>query len=351
MSPATPLLRLEELTVHFPIGTGLFGRERGSVQAVTGLNLEIFSGETFGLVGESGCGKSTAARAAIRLIEPTRGRVIFDGHDLGRLNGDQLRRIRKDFQMVFQDSYASLNPRRSVEDLIQEPLIVHSVGTAREQREWGAELLQLVGLSRFHATRKPGELSGGQRQRVGIARALALHPKLLVADEPVSALDVSVQAQVLNLMQDLQEKLHVTYFFISHNLSVVKHVSQRVGVMYLGRLVETASARELYRNPLHPYTQALLSAVPEPDPEQSRRRLMLKGEVPNPANPPAGCVFHTRCPARMEVCTKAVPPLRTLGTDHEVACHLCHSVTGSPAVGGWLGEPETSQSRQERRLI
>lgn len=348
MSANTPLLRLEDLSVHFPIGKGLFGKSEGSVKAVTDLNLEIFPGETFGLVGESGCGKSTAARAAIRLIEPTRGRVIFDGSDLGVLRGEQLRRIRKNFQMVFQDPYASLNPRRTVEELIREPLIVHGVGTPREQREWVAELLRLVGLSRFQAGQKPGELSGGQRQRVGIARALALRPRLVVADEPVSALDVSVQAQVLNLLQDLQQQFHATYFFISHNLSVVKHVSNRVGVMYLGRLVETAPAKEMYDHPLHPYTQALLSAVPEPDPGRNRNRMVVQGEVPNPANPPGGCVFHTRCPFRMEVCSVVVPQLASTRPDHRVACHLYpESTEGSPAAGGGQDDLEVPESRQQ----
>jgi oligopeptide transport system ATP-binding protein len=347
MSMDAPLLQLEDLTVHFPIGGGLLGRPQGSVQAVSDLSLEILPGETYGLVGESGCGKSTAARAAIRLIEPTRGRVIFDGKDLSHIHGEELRRMRRHFQMIFQDPYASLNPRRTVEDLIREPLIVHGAGTAREQREWVAELLHLVGLSRFQAGQKPGEMSGGQRQRVGIARALALHPKLVVADEPVSALDVSVQAQVLNLLQDLQQKLHVTYFFISHNLNVVKHVSNRVGVMYLGRLVETAQAKELYENPLHPYTQALLSAVPEPDPERKRNRQVVQGEVPNPANPPSGCVFHTRCPFRMEVCTQVVPQLAAIRPGHRVACHLYpESTPGSSAAGGGHGDPEASERRK-----
>lgn len=347
MSMDTPLLRIEDLSVHFPIGGGLFGSPTGSVQAVTDLNLEIFPGETFGLVGESGCGKSTAARAAIRLVEPTRGRVIFEGSDLGRLHGGELRRMRKNFQMVFQDPYASLNPRRTVADLIMEPLFVHGVGTPAERREWVGELLQLVGLSRFQAVQKPGELSGGQRQRVGIARALSLHPKLVVADEPVSALDVSVQAQVLNLLQDLQQKFQVTYFFISHNLSVVKHVSNRVGVMYLGRLVETASPKDLYRDPQHPYTQALLSAVPEPNPDRTRKRLVVQGEVPNPANPPTGCVFHTRCPFRKEVCTEVIPHLVTTASGHRVACHLFPgSPEGSPVSGGGQNDPSLSESRQ-----
>ncbi|HLL77552.1 MAG TPA: dipeptide ABC transporter ATP-binding protein [Pyrinomonadaceae bacterium] len=309
------LVRVRGLFKHFPVA--------GSddvVRAVDGVTFEIYEGETLGLVGESGCGKSTVGRCLLRLIEPTRGEVRFQNRDVLSLSGKDLRALRREMQIIFQDPYASLNPRLRVRDIIAEPLIVHGVGEKSERRERVAELLRKVGLDPDYMNRYPHEFSGGQRQRIGIARALALNPKLIVADEPVSALDVSVQAQVINLLEDLQTEFRLTYFFISHGLAVVEHISDRVAVMYLGRIVEIASAADLYANPLHPYTRALLSAIPVPDPTRHRERIVLHGDVPTPINPPSGCRFHTRCPEAIAECSQIDPDLREVAPRHSVAC-------------------------------
>ncbi|UFJ38870.1 dipeptide ABC transporter ATP-binding protein [Brevibacillus humidisoli] len=316
------LLEVRNLKKYFPISGGLLSRTVGQVKAVDDVSFVVKRGETLGLVGESGCGKSTTGRSILRLIEPTEGQVLFDGKDVTKMNSDQLRTIRRDMQIVFQDPFASLNPRHTVERILEEPLIVHGIGDAKERKERVMHLLEVVGLHAYHAKRYPHQFSGGQRQRIGIARALAVHPKLIVADEPVSALDVSIQSQVLNLMQDLQKEFSLTYVFIAHDLSVVKHISDRVGVMYLGRLVELAGKDRLYDYPKHPYTQALLSAVPIADPDVERERIILQGDVPNPANAPAGCAFHTRCSAAMEICKSVRPQFEDLGDGHFVACHL-----------------------------
>jgi oligopeptide/dipeptide ABC transporter ATP-binding protein len=309
------LVRVRGLFKHFPV--------EGSddvVRAVDGVTFEIFRGETLGLVGESGCGKSTVGRCLLRLIEPTRGEVSFEGQDVTGMRGGDLRRLRREMQIIFQDPYASLNPRLRVRDIVGEPLVVHSIGDKAERRERVADLLKKVGLDPDYMNRYPHEFSGGQRQRIGIARALALNPKLIVADEPVSALDVSVQAQVINLLEDLQAEFDLTYLFISHGLAVVEHISDRVAVMYLGRIVEVARAEELYANPLHPYTRALLSAIPVPDPTRKRERIVLKGDVPTPINPPSGCRFHTRCPEAIAECSQIDPDLREVSPGHTVAC-------------------------------
>jgi oligopeptide/dipeptide ABC transporter ATP-binding protein len=303
------------LVKHFPVE----GSE-AVVRAVDGVTFEIFKGETLGLVGESGCGKSTAGRCLLRLIEPTSGEIVFDGRDVTAMGRAELRGLRKGMQIIFQDPYASLNPRMKVRDIVGEPLVIHGIGTKETRRERVAELLRKVGLDPDYMNRYPHEFSGGQRQRIGVARALALNPKLIVADEPVSALDVSVQAQVVNLLQDLQEEFGLTYLFISHGLAVVDHISSRVAVMYLGRIVEVASAEELYANPLHPYTKALLSAIPIPDPKHKRERIVLEGDVPTPINPPSGCRFRTRCPWAIEDCAKIDPDLREISHGHTVAC-------------------------------
>jgi oligopeptide/dipeptide ABC transporter ATP-binding protein len=316
------LLDVQGLKKYFPIQAGVFGRTVGQVKAVDGVDFQIMEGETLGLVGESGCGKSTTGRSILRLIEPTDGRVQFNGTNVSELNDDQMRQIRRDMQIVFQDPYASLNPRHTVEKILEEPLKVHSIGTRAERKKRVHELLDVVGLGSHHAKRYPHEFSGGQRQRIGIARALALNPKLIVCDEPVSALDVSIQSQVLNLMQDLQKQFGLTYLFIAHDLSVVKHISDRVGVMYLGRIVEMTHKDALYDNPKHPYTQALLSAVPDTDPGMRRERIILKGDVPSPANPPQGCTFHTRCAECMDICKTVRPTFKDIGDGHYVACHL-----------------------------
>ncbi len=326
MKPTDELLYVHDLKMHFPITEGIVvQRQSGTVRAVDGIDLSIQRGETLGLVGESGCGKSTAGRAILQLYRPTSGEVVFDGVSLTGLNGSALRRQRRRMQMIFQDPYASLNPRMTVGEGLSEPIKVHGILHKRaEIADRVAELLQLVGLNPGFVSRYPHEFSGGQRQRIGIARSLAVEPDFIVCDEPVSALDVSIQAQVINLLEELQDKLGLTYLFIAHGLSVVKHISDRVAVMYLGKIVEVAESEELYRRPLHPYTQALLSAVPIPDPvvEKQRQRIILQGDVPSPAAPPSGCRFHTRCRFATEHCRSEEPKLQNAGNGHMVSCWL-----------------------------
>jgi len=321
-----PLVRVENLTVRFPIGrTGFWGRQERVVHAVEDVSFEIRRGETLGLVGESGSGKSTTGRAILLKVRPTAGRVIFNGQDVTDVTGEDLRKLRRHMQLVFQDPYASLNPRMKIIDIISEPLVVHGiVKRSRDAYDRVRELMELVGLPPDAAGRYPHAFSGGQRQRIGIARALALKPQFIVADEPVSALDVSIRAQIVNLLQELQEELGLTYLFIAHDLSVVRHISHRVAIMYAGKLVEIADRSEIYREPRHPYTEALLSAVPIPDPEiqKDRRRIILGGEMPNPVTPPAGCRFHTRCPIAEPRCMDEEPPLEEKATDHRAACWL-----------------------------
>jgi oligopeptide/dipeptide ABC transporter ATP-binding protein len=320
------LLDIQGLKMYFPITQGIIiQRHIGDIKAVDGISFFIRRGETLGLVGESGCGKSTTGRAILQLYRPTAGRVFFHNEDLTALKGEALRRKRRQMQMIFQDPYASLNPRMTVGNIIGEPLEVHHIGANRaEQRERVQDLLRVVGLNPYFVNRYPHEFSGGQRQRIGVARALAVNPEFIVCDEPISALDVSIQAQIINLLEDLQAEFNLTYLFIAHDLSVVRHISDRVAVMYLGKLAEMASRDELYSNPLHPYTQALLSAVPIPDPavEEKRRRIILEGDVPSPANPPKGCNFCTRCPRVMDICREVDPEFRDMGDGHWVACHL-----------------------------
>ncbi len=320
------LLEVKGLKKHFPITQGIiFQRQIGAIKAVDGLDFFIRRGETLGLVGESGCGKSTTGRAILQLHRPTAGEVLFEGQDLVKMKGEQLRRLRRRMQMIFQDPYASLNPRMTVGDIIGEPLEVHGIARGKEAKERVQELLQVVGLNPYFVNRYPHEFSGGQRQRIGVARALAVNPDFIVCDEPISALDVSIQAQLINLLEELQDKFHLTYLFIAHDLSVVRHISDRVAVMYLGRIVELADRDELYYRPLHPYTKALLSAVPIPDPlvEEKRERIILTGDVPSPANPPSGCPFHTRCPIMQRpICVETVPEWREARPGHWVACHF-----------------------------
>jgi len=322
MNANSNLVEVKDLKKFFPVRGHFFSRTKTFVQAVGGVNLNIRRGETLGLVGESGCGKSTLGRLILRLEEPTEGQIFFDGEDILRYDSEHLRQMRRQMQIIFQDPYSSLNPRKTVGSIIEEPLIIHKIGTRKERQERILQLVEVVGLRPEHTNRYPHEFSGGQRQRIGIARALALNPKLIIADEPVSALDVSIQAQVLNLLEDLQNEYHLTYLFIAHDLHVVEHISDRVAVMHLGRIAELALSDDLYRAPKHPYTQALLSANPIPDPTLDRKRILLQGEVPSPINPPPGCNFHTRCPYKFGICPLEIPPLQEIEPHHWVACHL-----------------------------
>ncbi|NMD32060.1 MAG: dipeptide ABC transporter ATP-binding protein [Chloroflexi bacterium] len=318
------LLRVENLVKHFPIKRGIiFMKQVGAVHAVDDVSFDIYKGETLGLVGESGCGKSTTGRTILQLHRPTSGSVYFQDKNLVTMKGEELRHMRRKMQMIFQDPYASLNPRMTVGEIIGEPLVIHNVAKGKDMQAHVERLLELVGLNPAFSNRYPHEFSGGQRQRIGVARALALEPELIVCDEPISALDVSIQAQVVNLLEDLQGELGLTYLFIAHDLSMVRHISDRIAVMYLGVIVELAERNELYLNPLHPYSKALLSAVPIPDPvaEEKRRRIILQGDVPSPVNPPSGCRFRTRCPIAADICAEAKPEFRELSPGHFVACH------------------------------
>ncbi len=321
------IVQVRNLVKHFPVENS-----DDVVQAIDGVSFDIFAGETLGLVGESGCGKSTVGRCILRLYEPTSGEVFFEGQNIIGMPNSEMQKLRREMQIIFQDPYASLNPRLNILSIVSEPLKIHGIGNKTERRERVADLMQKVGLDPNYMTRYPHEFSGGQRQRIGIARALALNPKLIIADEPVSALDVSVQAQVVNLLQDLQAEFGLTYLFISHGLAVVEHISQRVAVMYLGKIVEIAEARELYENPLHPYTKALLSAIPIPDPKKKRERIVLQGDVPTPINPPSGCRFRTRCPWAIEECAQVVPELREIRKNHFAACIRVEGYENAPAM-------------------
>jgi oligopeptide/dipeptide ABC transporter ATP-binding protein len=329
---STPLLRAQGLVKHFPLRRGLFGRETAVVRAVDGVSFEVRSGDTMALVGESGCGKSTLGRLVLRLLEPTAGQVWFDGEDLTALPPGELRAKRRELQMIFQDPYSSLNPRMTVEQTLTEPLALHRLAAGRHH-ERAAELMDLVGLAPQYLQRYPHEFSGGQRQRIGIARALAVEPRLVVCDEPVSALDVSIQAQIVNLLQDLQRRFSLAFIFIAHDLAVVKHIATHVAVMYLGQIVEHADKRSLFASPRHPYTQALLSAIPLPEPGRARERVLLEGDVPNPIAPPSGCRFHTRCPHARERCAQEGPALRT-SDGHAVACHFWEEIAPPPHLAG-----------------
>lgn len=317
-----PLLEVKGLKKYFPFKQGMFSKETGFVRAVDGLDFTVFRGETLGIVGESGCGKSTAGQMIMQLLEPTEGEIWFDGKPMTGLQKDEVRKMRRHLQIIFQDPFSSLNPRMKVGDIVSEPLRVHGLYKGEELRRKVVELLQMVGLDEHHLSRHPHEFSGGQRQRIGIARALALRPDLIVCDEPVSALDVSIQSQILNLLKKLQRELNLTYIFIAHGLPAVKHISDRIAVMYLGRIVELAKRDDLFANPKHPYTEALLSAVPIPDPSQRKERIILQGDLPSPANPPSGCAFHTRCPYVQDVCKKEVPAFQHHSDGHYAACHF-----------------------------
>ncbi|MCB6177604.1 dipeptide ABC transporter ATP-binding protein [Rhodobacter sp. Har01] len=340
-----PLVRVDGLKMHFPIYSGVFRSHTGDVKAVDGVSFDIAQGETLGLVGESGCGKSTVGRALLRLYEPTAGRVIIDGEDVAHLSAEKLRQKRPTMQMVFQDPQASLNPRMTLAGIIGEPLDEHTRLSRAEKTARIYELMDQVGLNRRFANRYPHEFSGGQRQRIGIARALALNPKFIVCDEPIAALDVSIQAQVVNLLEDLQDRLGLTYLFISHDLSMVRHLADRVAVMYLGRIAELSPAKDLYARPLHPYAEALLSAVNEPDPviAARRKRIILKGDVPSPANPPTGCNFCTRCPQVFELCRQVKPELSEVEPGRFVACHLYDNNKAARSTGG----PEATERNQQ----
>jgi oligopeptide/dipeptide ABC transporter ATP-binding protein len=316
------LLEIRNLKKHFPVGQALFSRNKGAVKAVDGVNLTVEEGETLGLVGESGCGKSTLGRAILRLIEPTSGEVFFEGKNLLAMSQRELRDMRRQMQIIFQDPYASLNPRMRVGDIVGEGLEIHKLAKGKAKRDRVIELLRQVGLREDHYGRYPHEFSGGQRQRIGIARALGVSPKFIVCDEPVSSLDVSIQAQIINLLQELQEKMHLTYLFISHDLRVVEHISHRVAIMYLGKVVEIAQSETIYRDAKHPYTRALLSSVPMPDMDRKKERVLLQGDVPSPVNPPSGCTFHPRCAYREAICDQIEPPLDFDADSHGVACHV-----------------------------
>ena len=316
------LVEVKNLVKYFPVRAGLLQRVVAHVQAVDNVSFAVRKGETLGLVGESGCGKTTVGRSMLRLIEPTSGAVAFDGQDVLELRGKELKAIRRDMQIIFQDPYASLDPRVPIGESVMEGLHIHKIGIPKERFDIMIETLKKVGLEDYHARRYPHEFSGGQRQRIGIARALALRPKFIICDEPVSALDVSIQSQVLNILKDLQKEFGLTYLFIAHNLSVVEHISDRVAVMYLGKIVELTGRDELFKNPLHPYTQALMSAIPIPDPHLKRKRIILKGDVPSPLNPPSGCRFHPRCPIAEQICSQQEPEFREINPDHWVACWM-----------------------------
>ena len=316
------LMEVKNLKKYFPITGGIFSRVVGHVKAVDGVSFSVRQGETLGLVGESGCGKTTTGKVILRLIDATEGEILFEGKNILALDREEMRKLRREMQIILQDPYASLNPRMTVGDIVGEPLEIHGVARGAEKQKRVQKLLEVVGLSPYHIRRYPHEFSGGQRQRIGVARALALNPKLIICDEPVSALDVSIQSQILNLLSDLQKEFGLTYIFIAHGLAVVKHVSDRVGVMYLGKMVELAGGEEIYRNPRHPYTEALMSAIPIPNPEVKRERIILEGDVPSPVNPPKGCRFHTRCRYVMPICREQEPEFADIGGEHFVACHL-----------------------------